>query len=37
MRMDRLAGGDAGSSDDNGGVEFDRNELLKHLHIDNEE
>ena len=31
MRMDRLAGGSDDSSEDNGGAEFDRNELLKHI------
>jgi len=38
MRMDRLAGNSSGGmSDGPEGVEFDRNELLKHLHIDTEE
>ena len=37
MRMDRLAGGDTGGPDSPEGVDFDRNELLKHLHIDTEE
>lgn len=32
MRLDRLAGGSDDPISDNG-VEFDRNELLKHLHI----
>lgn len=37
MRMDRLAGNTPGAADAPEGVEFDRNELLKHLHIDDEE
>lgn len=37
MRMDRLAGGNANDPVSEGGVEFDRNELLKHLHITQEE
>lgn len=38
MRMDRLAGNSTGGGDDSPqGIEFDRNELLKHLHIDTEE
>lgn len=37
MRMDRLAGGSMGDPMQEDGVEFDRNELLKHLHITKEE
>jgi hypothetical protein len=37
MRMDRLAGNSGIANDSPDGVEFDRNELLKHLHIDSEE
>jgi hypothetical protein len=37
MRMDRLAGGSTGDTQGSEGIEFDRNELLKHLHIDSEE
>jgi hypothetical protein len=37
MRMDRLAGIGGRDSEDDNGVEFDRNELLKHLHIVKEE
>lgn len=37
MRMDRLAGNSPGTPDAPEGIEFDRNELLKHLHIDTEE
>lgn len=37
MRMDRLAGNSSGGDSTPDGVEFDRNELLKHLHIDSEE
>lgn len=36
MRMDRLAGGEENSYGDTG-TEFDRNELLKHLHIQRED
>lgn len=36
MRMDRLSGS-GGGKDTPEGIEFDRNELLKHLHIDSEE
>ena len=37
MRMDRLAGNTQSSAENPDGIEFDRNELLKHLHIDTEE
>lgn len=37
MRMDRLAGNGDDTTVDNNGIEFDRNELLKHLHITKEE
>lgn len=37
MRMDRLAGGGLNDPIREDGVEFDRNELLKHLHITKEE
>jgi hypothetical protein len=37
MRLDRLAGNTSGGDDSPQGIEFDRNELLKHLHIDTEE
>jgi len=37
MRMDRLAGSGGRDSEDDEGVEFDRNELLRHLHIIKEE
>ena len=37
MRMDRLAGNSDDTTVDNNGIEFDRNELLKHLHITPEE
>lgn len=37
MRMDRLAGTGGNDPDQDNGVEFDRNELLKHLHIIKEE
>jgi len=37
MRMDRLAGNGDDTTVDNNGIEFDRNELLKHLHITPEE
>lgn len=37
MRMDRLDGKSDNSPDQEDGVEFDRNELLKHLHIFPEE
>ena len=36
MRMDRLAGSEENSYGDTG-TEFDRNELLKHLHIQRED
>ena len=37
MRMDRLAGGSMNDPISEDGVEFDRNEPLKHLHITKEE
>jgi hypothetical protein len=37
MRMDRLAGLGGKIPEDDEGVEFDRNELLRHLHIIKEE
>jgi len=37
MRMDRLAGANMNDPISEDGVEFDRNELLRHLHITKEE